>query len=163
MLVRTADAMRQVTREGDLVARLGGDEFVVVLPNAAPDHAADIARRIRTEVTRAAEAMNAEVSASIGVTFREPDESWPDAVDRADRAMLNAKRITYGRIQVFETEAVQEVGVTGPDEEDITYVFILRRQTDSLFQGCWMTEAVFVKPNAAIGSNSSGSSIVAFS
>ena len=63
------------------------------------------------------------------------------------RAMLNARHITYGEIRVFESEAVQEVSVTGPDGENITYVFILRRQSDSPFQGCWMTEAVFVKPD----------------
>ena len=91
MLVQTAEAMKRVTRDHDLVARLGGDEFIVVLPNAEPDHAAEVARRIREEVMRAAEAMDASVTASVGVTFRRPQVSWPEAVDRADKAMLEAK------------------------------------------------------------------------
>ena len=63
------------------------------------------------------------------------------------RAMLNAKQVEFGEILSDETEAFQAVRVSGSNGEEITYVFVLRRQSDTPFAGCWMTEAVFVKPS----------------
>ena len=72
------------------------------------------------------------------------------------RVMLNAREIRFGAINSGDAEAVQEVLVEGADGTEITYVFFLRRQTEKPFQGCWMTEAVIVKPNPGENTDDAG-------
>ena len=72
------------------------------------------------------------------------------------RAMLNARDVQFGAIDRGDAEALQEVRVEGADGTQITYVFFLRRQTLEPFQGCWMTEAVIVKPNPGESTDDAG-------
>jgi len=47
LLVWTSAALHQLVRPRDAVARLGGDEFALILPEAAPAAALDVADRVR--------------------------------------------------------------------------------------------------------------------
>lgn len=62
------------------------------------------------------------------------------------RAMLNATALTFGAIQVKETQALQEVQVVASDSQKVTYVFVVRRQDQPPYENCWMTDAVFTLP-----------------
>ena len=92
-------------RSGDTVARLGGDEFAVLLDDADPAMAFDIA-------TRLIEAVGAEASIgghtlfpsmSVGVATTNPGVSANDLLRNADVAMYAAKRSGKGQAEVFET------------------------------------------------------------
>ncbi len=72
------------------------------------------------------------------------------------RAMLNARGIRFGTLNRGDMEAVQEVRVQGADGTEITYVFFLRRQTLEPYRGCWMTEAVIVKPRPGENTDDAG-------
>lgn len=94
--------LRETLRLPDLTARWGGEEFVVALPCTDGRGAATAAERLR----RAIEALtivdpsgkSLSVTVSIGVANALPGEGVDHLVDRADRAMYEAK--TTGRNRV---------------------------------------------------------------
>ena len=54
--------------------------------------------------------------------------------------MLNCKSITYDAITVDGDEAKQRVHIVAADGTAITYMFMLSRQTDGPYTGCWMND-----------------------
>jgi diguanylate cyclase (GGDEF)-like protein len=94
------EALRMVSRSicdtvrvYDSVGRYGGDEFLLLLPQASSDDAMLTALRIRNEIRRRfAPAGGPLVTVSIGVTCCVSPEDASEIVDRADRALYDAKR-----------------------------------------------------------------------
>jgi len=81
-------------RDGDVLARLGGDEFIVLLPGAADDEAALVARRLEACLSEpfVFAGDTVPVGASIGVAIRPAGQSTPeDLLREADTAMYRAK------------------------------------------------------------------------
>lgn len=86
LIVRAADALRQVVREPDLAARLGGDEFGIVAVNCDLAGAGALARRVRDAFQRAG------VKASLGIAVRDPAHGLEAALEQADARMYEEKR-----------------------------------------------------------------------
>lgn len=78
-------------RLSDVFARIGGDEFAVLLPRTSPTQARELAHML-VELVRA----NSPGNISIGIAMVTP-ELLDDALQRADRAMYQAKRLGGGR------------------------------------------------------------------
>ena len=82
-------------RGGDILGRLGGEEFAVILPTAKRIHAIAVAERIRTAVQERCAIVGedqVELTVSVGAAeYLGPDESFDSLMERADRAMYNAK------------------------------------------------------------------------
>ena len=95
-------------RGGDVLGRMGGEEFAVALPGAKRIHAIAVAERIRVAVQGHCRTVGEEVvelTVSIGAAeYRGADEALDALVDRADRAMYNAK--DAGRNMVVADPAV---------------------------------------------------------
>jgi diguanylate cyclase (GGDEF)-like protein len=91
-----AERIGHALRPGDVFGRYGGEEFIVGLVNADARAALRTAERLRQDIERAhfdREASEVRVTVSIGVatmTLERPVER-AELVDRADRAMLQAK------------------------------------------------------------------------
>jgi diguanylate cyclase (GGDEF)-like protein len=86
-LRKVADALRAVGRQTDIAGRIGGDEFCVLLLDLEGD-AAPIAKRLSDVIE-----MEAGVSVSVGVAVcTGADRDAAEAIARADRALLDAKR-----------------------------------------------------------------------
>jgi diguanylate cyclase (GGDEF)-like protein len=85
MIVRTADAIRNVTREHDVAARLGGDEFAVLAIETDGGEAAALADRL------AAGFRAAGVSVSIGYARAEASLDLAGVTRKADAAMYRRK------------------------------------------------------------------------
>ncbi len=96
VLEAVADTVRQHLRAEDIVARLGGEEFVALLPGITAERAHVVAERIR----HAVQGLDGPVSVTISVGVHEAraGESLEHAMQRADQAMLQAKREGRNRV-----------------------------------------------------------------
>jgi diguanylate cyclase (GGDEF)-like protein len=101
VLRSVADAITAAVRDQDVPARIGGEEFAVLLRNPGPDVALEVGERVRQAVRE----LNltrlgvAGVSVSVGVAnATTPEEPIDALVERADRALLRAKRAGRDRV-----------------------------------------------------------------
>jgi diguanylate cyclase (GGDEF)-like protein len=92
LLVETAAVWREHLRPDDVLARLGGDEFAVMLPNCSHHDAPAILQRLRAHSP-------AQTTCSIGHAVWDGSEPGRHLLDRADRALSNAKRDGHDQIQ----------------------------------------------------------------
>lgn len=101
VLKAVAGAIVSAVREEDVPARVGGEEFAVLLRNPGPDVALEVGERVRAAVSgldlRAHGVPG--VSVSVGVANASvADEPIPTLIERADRALLRAKRAGRDRV-----------------------------------------------------------------
>ena len=91
---------QRVGGRGEL-ARVGGDEFVCLVPSATRDGLDSLANEMlhTVEETVRMDELVLRPSASIGIAFHEPADEDPYLLlERADRAMMAAKRQGGGRL-----------------------------------------------------------------
>ena len=101
VLKSVADAITAAVRDQDVPARIGGEEFAVLLRNPGPDVAIEIGERVRQAVRELdLQAIGVPgVSVSVGVANAgSADESIQALLDRADHALLRAKRAGRDRV-----------------------------------------------------------------
>lgn len=107
VICAVAQACLVRTRNGvDTVARYGGEEFVLVLPETDSPDALRLAESLRHAVAALQVAVNdegarASVTVSIGVATLHPgdDFSFEDLVNRADKALYQAKETGRNNVQ----------------------------------------------------------------
>ena len=94
-LKHIADALRGAIRHSDLVGRWGGEEFLLIFPATELADALLVSERVRIAI----EGISiphplgpVSVSASIGLALRRQGEPLVSTLDRADSALLRAKR-----------------------------------------------------------------------
>lgn len=98
-LLRKSAAMLSVNmRDGDLFGRLGGEEFAMLIVTATEGEALAMAERLRESV-KAIERPDGIMSISIGVARATANETIESLLDRADAAMLSAKRNGRDRVE----------------------------------------------------------------
>jgi diguanylate cyclase (GGDEF)-like protein len=108
LLLETADRLRSVTRSADVACRVGGDEFAVILPEATVADAKQLHERL-TRVLRAEPAGPVDrIEASAGIAQLRPDERSVEFFDRADQALLSAKRSGRGRLELADEPEVNK-------------------------------------------------------
>lgn len=102
VLRQMADRLRSHLREEDSVARFGGDEFVVVLHSI---HSLEDAQRIAAKLHRATylpirlrDGREVQATLSMGLTLIRAGDSIPDVLERADRALYEAKEAGRDRV-----------------------------------------------------------------
>jgi diguanylate cyclase (GGDEF)-like protein len=96
-VLREAGArLRGELRVYDVAARYGGDEFLVLLPAAEEQAAVQAGRRMTAAVARIKSPSNATapVAVTFGAATSRPGELPDSLLQRADQALLNAKRRT---------------------------------------------------------------------
>ena len=94
-LEEAAAAWRAQLRPTDTLARYGGEEFVVLLPETDLETARGVVDRLRA-------ATPVGQSCSAGIARREDDETAAALLDRADKALYDAKRAGRDRSLVAE-------------------------------------------------------------
>ncbi len=106
VLVHCVDIIRKTLRRNDAVGRIGGDEFLLVLRSVNEANAQVIIDRIVATIAREPLLHNREplfVSVSAGIAEFEPgsESSMKQLIQRADRALLNAKQRGKNRVERF--------------------------------------------------------------
>jgi diguanylate cyclase (GGDEF)-like protein len=93
VLAAVGRAVSGALRGSDLVARWGGEEFLILLPGQGRAAAVEIAERVLAAVRslRFDDLPDLECSASFGVATRDSQERFEDWLERADRALYEAK------------------------------------------------------------------------
>jgi diguanylate cyclase len=95
LLVAIAETMRQALRDYDLCGRWGGEEFILLLPEAGLEEAWSIVERLREsigEVRVRHGSHRLSVTLSAGLSEHREGESHAETLQRADQALLRAKR-----------------------------------------------------------------------
>jgi diguanylate cyclase (GGDEF)-like protein len=101
VLRQVAGAITTAVRDHDVPARIGGEEFAVLLRNPGPDVALEVGERVRRAVRDLdlGDLGVSGVSVSVGVANATgPEEPIHALIDRADRALLRAKRAGRDRV-----------------------------------------------------------------
>jgi len=110
VLTHVAAAIRGQARQSDLLFRYAGDEFVILMRHTDRLGACTVAERIRRAVERqpfSHAERELPVRLSIGVATADPRESADGLFERADRALLAAKRSGRNRIHWAEPLAAE--------------------------------------------------------
>lgn len=119
VLIAIAKCTLQQVRAMDYVARIGGEEFAILLPEVDEPTAFNIAERLRRtlhehnypEVKKISAGAPITVSVSIGIATAEDNETISELLNRADKALYQAK--AAGRNLVRQAE----VGMLIPPSE----------------------------------------------
>jgi diguanylate cyclase (GGDEF)-like protein len=95
VLRKLADELRQHIRHPDTIGRYGGEEFLVILPHstviAASEQAERLCKYVRSLVIEAGE-HNISLTISMGLAqFKIHREDWQTFLNRADKALYQAK------------------------------------------------------------------------
>jgi len=87
---------------------MGGDEFVILIPETGLTCAEQVARQLLLEIEQpmAIDDILIRSSASIGIALRQVEDDPPGLLERADRAMIDAKRQGGNRFVVSGHEAL---------------------------------------------------------
>lgn len=94
-----------VLREADTLARWGGEEFLLMLPDTPPVLALMVIQRLHEHMRNPAtwaSCGDARVTFSAGLAVHDPSEAFDQTLDRADRALYEAKR--SGRDRCVEAQ-----------------------------------------------------------
>lgn len=107
VLVSVAHGLRDRIRQPDQIGRYGGDEFLVILPNsiamAASEQASRLCQYVRSASFSLADGPATRLTLSIGITQLRPGEAWRSVLERADRALYEAKRQGGDRWLILES------------------------------------------------------------
>lgn len=94
-LSEIARVLQAAVRASDLCGRWGGEEFLLLLPATAQGEALLLLERLRSGLRELRVAVGGEalsITASFGVAEHPPGESYSRTLQRADAALLAAKR-----------------------------------------------------------------------
>jgi len=89
LLKKVSEILTKNLREIDIICRYGGDEFVVILPETEVDGAKTVADKIKSEIEKYP--FKQKVTLSIGLAKRGNKMNGHDLIQRADRALYEAK------------------------------------------------------------------------
>ncbi|MCG8554192.1 MAG: diguanylate cyclase [Proteobacteria bacterium] len=102
VLRSVSHALAKTMRKVDVVGRWGGEEFLLVLPNTGESGARIVAERLRRhiEAAPAHDPGPRSVTISLGVASYRGGSSAEAFVERADRALYEAKRRGRNRVEL---------------------------------------------------------------
>jgi diguanylate cyclase (GGDEF)-like protein/PAS domain S-box-containing protein len=117
VLQQIGHSATEIIRNGDTLARFGGEEFIVLLPMTGLHAAEALAERIRQDVSELKVSVSGQallgVTISAGVSARAaPDMNVQAVIERADKAMYEAKGLGRNCIVVSDSEATGDSKVS---------------------------------------------------
>jgi diguanylate cyclase (GGDEF)-like protein len=105
VLQSLAKMLQTTIRDYDILCRYGGEEFLIVAPDSTSDQAAGLADRIRMTVEETVittiDNHKIRITVSFGVSQLWPGEKLEETIDRADRALYEAKAKGRNRVHIL--------------------------------------------------------------
>lgn len=90
---RVGSALQNSLRPGDALSRFGGEEFVILLRDATPGHAEEVAGRLRARIAGLGDLPGSlRLTVSIGVAASRSHDTAHELLRRCDDAMYRSKR-----------------------------------------------------------------------
>ena len=105
VLMDVVRVMEAEIREHDLCGRWGGEEFLVLMPETSGDQAVTVMERLRQAVAKLRVRINDDslsVTVSLGMAELRAGENYSTAINRADVALLRAKRNGRDRYELAD-------------------------------------------------------------
>ncbi|MFT7685595.1 MAG: diguanylate cyclase (GGDEF)-like protein [Candidatus Azotimanducaceae bacterium] len=102
-----SEIAQSILRELDCVSRIGGEEFVLVLAGTSQEDAKIAARRIGEKLSNLlinGNEPNYRITASMGITEFRRNEEIEQTMDRADKALYDAKRTGRNKVIIAELD-----------------------------------------------------------
>ncbi|GBQ15422.1 diguanylate cyclase [Swaminathania salitolerans LMG 21291] len=105
ILVEIGARLLREKKGTEIVGRYGGEEFLILVAGPFPDAVARISELLATlsGVAFETRAGTMPIGCSAGITDTWPGDVWSDAIERADKALYEAKLGGRGRIVVSES------------------------------------------------------------
>jgi diguanylate cyclase (GGDEF)-like protein len=124
ILKEVAAQLEEEFRAYDGIGRFGGDEFVVVLPGMTEEEADLAGQRFQAAVAAALPMAGSgmALTASVGIARWHEPLTAPELIDRADRALLVAKRSGKNRAVLSSNATEDELARLGSSTEAPTRV-----------------------------------------
>ncbi|WP_020401120.1 diguanylate cyclase [Kordiimonas gwangyangensis] len=111
-LATVAEICEHSLRREDTLGRLGGEEFGILLPATDQQGANEVLQRLKSRISHQVSLVEGEsvsLTVSIGMTdVSEDDDSFDQALRRADKALYTAKKLGRNRI-VYEPSVPAEL------------------------------------------------------
>ena len=97
-----AESIKKSLHSSASAFRFGGDEIMILLPNIHTEQAREIANKLRLSISEMTIDGNSELSftSSFGVAQLSSFENWEECVDRADKALYQAKSNGRNRVAI---------------------------------------------------------------
>ncbi|SDW09904.1 diguanylate cyclase with PAS/PAC sensor [Pseudomonas syringae] len=99
VLKSVADILKHQVRMFDVAARWGGEEFLVLVADSSLNQAAELAERLRKGVASLELTETGSITMSLGVAELESGETAASLIQRADKALYQAKRLGRNRVE----------------------------------------------------------------
>ena len=101
VIVEVAQCLKQNIRHSDLIVRFGGDEFLILIPDVEIKQVAEIAEKIRHDVSN----LNIDVphikqrfTISVSIGIAGTAENWKDLFHQADQSLFRAKALGKNKV-----------------------------------------------------------------
>ena len=102
VLIEVTERCKDNLRVHDIIARLGGEEFCILLPYTNLEQAHKVAERLRQKIELMpiiSDGNRIKVTVSVGISLvLEGDNDGHDAIERADKKLLEAKSPGRNRV-----------------------------------------------------------------
>ena len=96
-----AAKLQSIISDDDIVVRYGGDEFVIAVPNCHAGNGIEFVENLRRSIESCRIEVQGEtidITTTIGVTARRPEEPIENTILRADTALLEGKKAGRNRV-----------------------------------------------------------------
>lgn len=106
-----ASNVLSIFRHHDMVARYGGEEFAVLLPNTDRNGALRALEKVRKRTSESSYQFGGKTMAmptfSAGISLYRPGETPGSLIERADKALYQAKRLGRNRIELAQHDGIE--------------------------------------------------------